>query len=152
MKSSPEALRILLDTSFLLPTLGIDVGQEVSRTLAWLAEAEAEVYYSRFSLLESLWVASRIIRDQAFDPQLFNLGLRSVIEGSRYRKVDEDSEVFSEALRLYQLGHEDMIDNILYASSLRLDLRLLTLDSSLREFILNKGLKETVLFPSDTKL
>jgi hypothetical protein len=30
--------------------------------------------------------------------------------------VEEDSEIFEEAFRLYRLGHKDMIDNILYGS------------------------------------
>ena len=45
------------------------------------------------------------------------------------------------------LGHKDMIDNILYATSSSLNLKLLTLDTELKEFIHVKGLKDTVISP-----
>lgn len=41
-----------------------------------------------------------------------------------------------------------MIDNILYASSTQLNLKLLTLDTELKEFIHEKRLKDTLIFPS----
>jgi len=110
-----------------------------------LAEAEAEIHYSRFSILESLWVAARItggILDEAF-----NTGLRSILEGGRYMKVEEDSKVFSEALRLYTQGHRDMIDNILYTASVNFDLKLFTVDKELKEFIRKNGLKDTLITP-----
>lgn len=140
-------MRVLLDTSFLLPTLGIDTGGEASKGLKKLAEAEAQISYSTFSILESLWTLARTIQKGTFDLETFRLGLRSIMESGRYDRVAEDSEVFSEALKIYRLGHRDMIDNILYASSLRLDLRLLTLDGSLKEFIETHGLTNTLVFP-----
>ncbi|MEM2991559.1 MAG: PIN domain nuclease, partial [Halobacteria archaeon] len=62
--------------------------------------------------------------------------------------VDEDSEVFDEAMRLHMLGHRDIIDNIIYASSIRLNLKLLTLDAELGEFIRKRGLKDTLIAPN----
>ena len=55
MKSKQAPLRVLLDTSFILPSLGIDVGEEVFKGLKRLTEIKAEIYYSHFSILESLW-------------------------------------------------------------------------------------------------
>ena len=69
------------------------------------------------------------------------------MESGRYDRVAEDSEVFSEAVKIYRLGHRDMIDNILYASSVRLDLRLVTLDEALKQFILAHGLTNALVFP-----
>ncbi|MFQ6075021.1 MAG: PIN domain-containing protein [Candidatus Bathyarchaeia archaeon] len=147
MKNRRDTLRVLLDTSFILPTLGIDVGEEVSNGLKRLADVEAEIYYSRFSLLESLWVAARLAKSATLDSESFSLGLRSVIEEGRYKRVDEDSGTFSNALRLYMMGHKDMIDNILYTNSTHLELRLLTPDKELKEFIRNRGLKDTLISP-----
>ena len=147
MKSRQAAQRVLLDTSFILPSLGIDVGEEVSKGLKGLADIKAEVYYSRFNVLESLWVAARLSTSAAFDREIFSTGLRSIIEGGRYGKVEEDSETFNDALRLYMLGHKDMVDNILYASSTRLNLKLLTLDNELKGFIRQRGLKDTLISP-----
>ncbi len=90
---------------------------------------------------------ARTIQEETFDLETFRRGLRSIMESGRYHKVTEDSEVFSEALKVYEMGHRDMIDNILYASSLRLDLRLLTLDMKLKEFIQAHRLTNTLIFP-----
>jgi len=69
------------------------------------------------------------------------------METGKYHRVSEDSEVFNEALKVYRMGHRDMIDNILYASSLKLDLKLLTLDEKLKEFLEAHGLHNTLVFP-----
>lgn len=149
MNNSAEPLRVLIDTTFLLPTLGIDVGKQADRALKKLAEIDAEIRYSRFSILESLWIAARNVGNSGLDIDRFSHGLRSVMESGRYEKLDESSEVFSRAVRLYQLGHGDMIDNILYADSVHFALRFLTMDHNLRDFIEEKDLERTLLLVDD---
>jgi len=146
LKSSKPQPKILLDTSFVLPTLGISVAGVTPEAIKVLAETEIEIYYSRFSVLESLWVATRI-SNAIFDTERFQLGLRSIVEGGRYTTVEEDSEIFKEAFRLYRLGHKDMIDNVLYASAVQLSLLLLTLDDELKRFVSEKKLKYVLLSP-----
>lgn len=149
MNNSTEPLRVLVDTTFLLPTLGIDVGKRANRALEKLAEINARIYYSRFSVLESLWIAARYDENPTFDIDRFSHGLRSVMEGGRYMMLDEVSEIFSEAAKLYKLGHLDMIDNILYASSIYFGLRFLTMDRELGDFAADKGLEMTFLLVND---
>ena len=144
MKSSTETSKVLFDTSYILPTLGISVGKTIEEHINTLTQIGIEVYYSRLSILESLWVAARTIKDGTFDPERFKLGLRSIIDGDRYKRVEEDTQIFTEALNLYRLGHKDMIDNILYASATRLNLRLLTSDRELEKFVLEKRLKNVL--------
>lgn len=148
MRSRQVTLKVLLDTTFILPSLGIDVGEEVSKGLEKLAKIEVDVYCSRFSVLEALWVAAKLSGNGNFNPESFRLGLRSILESGRYMKVEEDSEIFNKALELYMLGHKDMMDNILYASSTYLNFKLLTLDTELKEFIRNKGMNDTLIFPN----
>jgi len=147
LKNRKNILKILLDTTFILPTLGINVGKEIENGIRKLEKIEAELYYSRFSILESLWIAVRLTKDQSFDTERFNQGLRSIIEGGRYIRVEEDYRIFRDALKLYTLGHSDMIDNILYATSVNYDLKLLTVDKELKEFIQTKKLKNTLISP-----
>jgi len=149
LKSSGAAPRILLDTPFLLPTLGISVSGAIQEGIEIFAETESEIYHSRFSILESLWVAARTVDDRAFDDEGFGPGLRSIVEGGRYRQVEEDSEIFREAFRLFRRGHKDMIDNILYATAARLGLALLTVDDELRKFVLAKRLKDVFISVKD---
>jgi len=141
-------LKVLLDTTFILPSLGIDVGEDVSKSLKKLAQIKADIYCSRFSILETLWVGARLSKTTNFNPESFKMGLRSILESGRYMKVEENSEIFNEALRLYMTGNKDMIDNILYASSTHLNLKLLTLDAELKQFINEKGLNDTLMYPN----
>ncbi len=146
MKSRGGTLRIPLDTALILLTLEIDVGEEVVK--GFKKFEGAEIYYSKFSVLESLWVAARITKGRSFDVERFGQGLRSVMESGRYEMIEEGYQVFKDALKLYALGHKDMIDNILYAASVNLDLKFLTIDSELMKFVRDKGLKEIFVTPS----
>lgn len=152
MRSRVSTPRVLLDTSFILPTLGIDVGEEILEGLRRLVEVKAEIYYSPFSILESLWVAARLCKKPTFDAERFKLGLKSILESGRYMKTLEKTEVFSEALRLRMLGHIDMIDNILYASSVTFNLKLLSLDTELKRFIYDRELEDTLVSPTEISL
>jgi len=151
LKNKRNTLKILLDTIFILPTLGIDTGSEVEEALRNLGESKAKLYYSQFSILESLWIEAKISKSQSFDIERFNQGLRSIIKSSRYIKVKESCKIFEEALKLYMQGHKDIIDNILYAASVNLNLKLLTLDAELKDFILSQRLKNIFIFPSQLK-
>ncbi|MBP1357269.1 MAG: toxin VapC, partial [Sulfolobus sp.] len=51
-------MRILIDTPFLLPILGIEVKPELNRIIEKFPNHE--IYYSEFSLLEVLWILKRI--------------------------------------------------------------------------------------------
>jgi hypothetical protein len=57
-------LKVLLDTSFLLPAFGVDAGEEVLNCLELIATRRDRVlvYYSPFSLLESVMVLLREAR------------------------------------------------------------------------------------------
>ena len=142
-------MKVLLDTSFLLPTLGIDVGDKVIKTLEKLEGTHSEIYYSQFSILESIWVTAKLTGKMETPPEAVRTGLRSIIESGVYKQVKEDSEVFIEALQLYLKGHRDLIDNILYANSLHHNMKLLTLDTELKNFIENKKLKNTIITTDD---
>jgi len=141
-------LKVLVDTSFILPSLGIDVGEKVSRTLEKLEKTRSEIYYSQFSILESLWVTIKLT-EKMETPEAVKTGFRSVIEGGVYKQVKEDSEIFIEALQLYRKGHRDLIDNILYLNSLHHNMKLLTLDNELKSFVEDKKLKNTIITPDD---
>jgi len=149
LKSRRGTLKVLLDTSFILPTLGIDTSKEILKGLKKLAEIKADVRYSSFSILESLWITAKLSRVVDFDIERFRHGLRSVIESRKYAKIEENSEIFHDVLGLRMLGHKDMIDNILYASSTHLSLKLLTLDVELKRFIGNKRLTDPLIFPDE---
>lgn len=148
MKNKQPTLKVLLDTSFILPTLGIDTGKQTLKALRKLDETNAKIYYSKFTILESLWTAVTLERSQKLDEETFKTGLKSIMKSGRYTKIEETPEVFDNALKIHKSGHKDMIDNVLYTSSLHLNLKLLTLDKQLKTFIREKGLKDTLIIPS----
>jgi len=96
-------------------------------------------------------VVARLSRSPGFDAERFEAGLRSVLGSGRYRQARESTETFIEALKLHTLGHRDMVDNVLYASSVILNLRLLTLDAELKDFIRDKRLPDTLISPGEIR-
>ncbi len=151
MQSRGSATGVLLDTSFLLPSMGIDTGPSVRNALAVLDSDGYEIWVSRFCLLEVTWVACRLMREGRFDAGAFRVGFDSVVKAGRYLLVDDVVEAYPEALRLWSLGHTDMIDNLLYANSAHLGLRFLTADSSLRRFLVKNDLLDTTILPNELK-
>ncbi|HDJ89687.1 MAG TPA: hypothetical protein ENG40_03235, partial [Thermoprotei archaeon] len=87
MKNKRNILKILLDTSFLLPTLGIDTGRNVVETLEKIGNINAEIYFSIFSILEGIWIAIRFIRKSKFDEESFRNGLKAIMRHGRYIKI-----------------------------------------------------------------
>jgi PIN domain nuclease of toxin-antitoxin system len=57
-------------------------------------------------------------------------GIKSITE--TYKQVFPQPEAYVEAYKLYHEGHKDYIDNLIYATSQKLKIPLLTMD---REFI-----------------
>lgn len=149
MRSSKGISGVLLDTSFLLPTLGIEVEGDVAGSLLGLRSSGRAIHYSRFSILEALWVVARLSRGRRLDEGRIEEGLRSVIDSGVYRPVEESAEVYADALSLHRMGHVDMIDNLLYASAKANGLRLLSLDEELRAFVERSGLEPIVMGPGE---
>nr|MDO8097667.1 hypothetical protein [Candidatus Njordarchaeota archaeon] len=111
------------------------------------SDANAEFFYSHFSIIESMWAIARLKRSGSFKDEVFKFGLKSIVDSGRYVRVEETSDVFIMAFELYGLGHNDMVDNILYADSVKMDLRLLTVDDELGTFVKRKGLDNTLIYP-----
>jgi predicted nucleic acid-binding protein len=129
-------MRVLVDTSLLLPTLGIEV-ERAEKILEKLSNYE--VYYSDFSILECLWVASSLERKGEFVQEIFDVGLESIFEG--YAKAGDNAEVFIKAFELYKMGHNDLIDCILYSTALHNNMKFASLDKELKKFVRDNGLK-----------
>ncbi|RLE67307.1 MAG: hypothetical protein DRJ47_00345 [Thermoprotei archaeon] len=146
-------LAILLDTSFLLPSFGVNVGERVERCLKLLAEHRGEVwvYYSRYSVLEAVLILLREVKrgqlrlKEAYE--MVEAGVAAVVYG--LKAVDESPSAFREALRLYGLGHRDIFDDILYATATTSEMYFLTLDRELIDFIRKKGLASITLTPEN---
>ena len=131
-----EELKLLLDTTYLLPVVGISV-ENVDRVLKVLrtlySQQRVALFYSPFSLLEIVGKLSKM----SFDRKIVSLGLRSIREF--FRPVQPTVMGYIKALDLRSRGFRDLIDLLLYATALSRGLTLLTRDESLVEFIESVG-------------
>ena len=129
---SSEKLRILLDSTYLLPIIGIDIENtnEVLFSLKKLRDEEkAEYYYTQFSLLEILGKLTRI----RYDRERVAAGLTSIME--EFKPIYPTVEGYLKALALRTRGYRDLIDLLLYTTSLTTNTLFLTRDYNLVEFL-----------------
>jgi len=129
-------MKILLDTSLLLLTLGVEV-EKASMLLEKLRDHD--LYYSDFSILECLWVINSLKKEGKFDRDVFETGMRSIFEC--YIRAEINAKVVLKAFEIYGMGHRDIIDCILYSTALHCNMKFASLDNELKKFVRNNNLK-----------
>jgi len=119
------------------------------QVLSKLVHEKYELFYSDWSLLESSWVAIRQIKQGNYQEPIYRRGLLSITRTQVFDSVVMSPDDYLTALRFFQQGHTDMIDNLLYASALRNQYQFLTIDNELLQFIINNRIENVVLTPKD---
>jgi len=144
-KSSPN-IKILLDTSFLLPILGFETSHEVMSAFQKLYAHT--LYYNDISILEALWKIVKVIKSEESEIKRILEGIIAVRNTMEYASISE--KAIENSINMYKLGHRDMIDNLLYSIALSEGLRLLTVDKELINFIEKHGFpKQYILTPEE---
>ena len=146
MSSSTE-LRILLDSTYILPIVGIEV-EGIEEALVALKklrrEKRARFYYTEFNILEIL---GKIVKLE-YDLNVVATGLSSIRE--EFELAYPTVEGYIKALDLRRKGHRDLIDLLLYTTSLTCNLLFLTRDKTLINFLESIGEKtENILNEKD---
>jgi len=137
--------RVLLDTSFLLPILGFETSKEIMNVFEKLMDYT--LFYNEISILEALW---KIVKIKLRDDEI-----KRVLEGinSIRRTMDNiplDDDTVGNAINMYKLGHRDIVDNLLYSAAVSRDLKFLTVDRELIEFINRHRLpNKYIILPKD---
>ncbi len=132
-------MKILLDTSFLLPTIGINVTHPlIPQVLKKLASQSSawRISYTEINLVELAWIylKTKESTDRHANAQKFyQLGLESI--SKRYSKLDIPVEAYLRATKLKEMGHSDLIDCLLYEIAEINRVQLITLDIPLIKFI-----------------
>ena len=129
-------LRLLLDTTYLLPTLGVEVEgleQVLEALYALRRKGLVELYYSGFSLLEACAKAAKL----GVPEHVLEAGVTAIVSG--YRHASPTVEAWLLAVRLRRDGLSDFIDAVLYATAASTGLRLLTRDARLVRFLSERG-------------
>ena len=129
-------MKILLDTTYILPILGLEV-KETKHVLSLLSKLYhrglIEIYYSSLSLLEAIAKISR----RSYDEELVRIGLLSIEES--FKRIEPGPEDYLLALRLRSKGFRDLVDLLLYSIARNNGLLFLTRDKSLATFLRETG-------------
>jgi len=128
--------RILLDTTYLLPVVGVSV-DFVERPLSIIEKLyrskAVEIFYTPFNILEIIGKLSRL----DYDRERVVIGLKAI--KSRFKMIAPTTRGYIEVLELRRKGFRDLIDLLLYTTSKTRRLLLLTRDAALVEFLEKVG-------------
>ena len=126
---------LLLDTTYLLPVLGIDVGLAKFGTKFPKILDGYDIRYNPVSLLEAKWIGLRIGRRSDRDKFLarYRSGLGAIMTDKRMmqtRLTDDTVELIADRL-LIDNRLDDYFDRMIYATAAAEDSHLLTEDKAL---------------------
>ena len=131
MKSSRK-LKLLLDSTYLLPIVGVEV-EGIEEALIFLKrlrdEEKAEYYYTPFNLFEIIGKLSRL----NYDVNRVTIGLTAIEE--EFKLIQPTRQAYLKALTLRAKGYRDLIDLLLYTTSQTSDIIFLTRDYTLIKFL-----------------
>lgn len=131
---------VLLDSTFILPTLGIEVQEITEKDIRRLqSSGKFKIHCCYVSMIEVLGKVARALTKKKQGAEMVSEGLRSLFESGVYKWVNPDTDAYSIALDMKIKGHQDMIDNLLYSTALSLNLYFLSLDDDLKHFLAKKG-------------
>jgi len=128
--------KILLDSTYILPILGIEV-EDIEEVLTILRELSRNgktiFYYTEFNIIEILGKMSK----EDYDPNIVSKGLSIIQE--EFKLTNPTTEGYIKALELKKKGFNDLIDLLLYTTSTTRNLAFLTRDDKLINFLKQQG-------------
>ncbi len=134
-----------MDTTFLLPALGIEVERNAMEAIRFFRGLE--VYYLEAGLLEAMWKTLKLVPRERLGR--VRIGVKAV--RGTYRLLTPRAEALVEAAVIYHLGHRDYIDALHYAAARAENMALLTIDRSFIEFLKQHGYDvEGVVYTPET--
>ncbi len=146
-KSILERLRILIDTSFLLPALGFDIEEEGMEIIPFFRKLK--IYYLGEALLEAMWKVLKIVDRGRLER--VRIGLEAIRR--TYQVIEPPPEAYIKAIKIYGEGHKDYIDALHYETARATGALFLTIDYKFIEFLENHNypVKEVVITPRELK-
>ena len=120
---------ILVDTTFLLPALGIEVEKEAMNAIPLFRKLR--VHYLEAAVLEAMWKALRIVDRSRLGR--VELGLEAI--RNTYEALAPPPEAYVKAVEIYDKGHRDYIDALHYETARLTGIPWLTIDHAFLEFL-----------------
>lgn len=139
-------VKALLDSTYILPSFGVEVGGLSVEYVARLREAGVKGKV-KFHCLSVVWVEviGKICREKERLREdvdnLIDIAVKSLLESGFYKWLTPTSDAVKLACKLRMLGHRDNIDNLLYATSTENNMLLLTMDEDFKKFLLKNNFK-----------
>jgi len=133
-------LNVLLDSTYILPTFGIEVEGLTDEDIKNLREicimGKVKFYCSPVIWIEVLGKLYReSIRKGINIENIINKATKSLLESNFYTWIQPSPQAIELAFKLRSLGHKDNIDNLLYAISITNNMIFLTMDTELKNFL-----------------
>jgi hypothetical protein len=140
---------VLLDTSFLLPTLGLEIKEVTKSDLESLRAVSRKVKLrcSYISFVEILGLIGK--RSSDIDSIAVSEGMRSLLGSGLYEWTNPSLGAMQLALELRTKGHKDNIDNILYATAADSKMLFLSLDDEFKSFLSRNGYDADLMVKMD---
>ena len=131
--------KVVLDTSFLLPYVGLRV-KEIPDNVVELLK-EVELYYPYAMISELIGVIFKVARKMGLRsiPELALRGFNSIVYGGVINLIYPVDRDLSIAYELIRSGLSDVFDAILYATSKRTGIKAVTTDKTLVDFLRARG-------------
>lgn len=128
-RSTSRKPRVLVDTTFLLPALGVEVEEEALKAIKLFRKLE--IYYIEIGIIEAMWKILKVMSPEHLD--IIRVGLDSIRK--TYNRLDIPVEAYLEAYRIYSEGHRDYIDALYYSTAKTSKIPWLTIDEEFIKFL-----------------
>ncbi|RLF05016.1 MAG: hypothetical protein DRJ60_06255 [Thermoprotei archaeon] len=137
-------MKILLDTTYLLPTFGIEVkgltSEDILKLRSLVVDGNIKLYCSSIIWPELLGKVFREINRQKRAENLdIKMAIRALFNPKFYKWIKPGRRSIELAYNLRRLGHPDMIDNILYALSITRKMIFLSMDLDFKDFLVKRN-------------
>ncbi|MCS7364555.1 MAG: PIN domain-containing protein [archaeon GB-1867-035] len=137
-------LKVLLDSTYILPSFGIEVEGLTDNHIAKLREAKIkgkiEFYCSPVIWIEVLGKIWRESKHRKIEvEEIVERAVEALIKSEFYNWIKPSAEAIKLAFKLRKKGHKDNIDNILYATAATNKMIFLTMDEDLKNFLIKNN-------------
>jgi len=139
-------VKILVDTTYLLPVFGIEVNGLTDEDLLKIRElvlkAKIKLYCLSIiwiELIDKIYKASLKHRVRLSNSELM-YRIRSLFNPKYYKWINSRPKSILIAYKLRAIGHKDLIDNLLYATSITRKMYLMAMDREFKEFLRSRKL------------
>ena len=129
----------LLDTSYLLPLVGIEVEEISSEDYNKILQQK--LYYPLSMIAELIGVIAKEVKKAELDelPEDAIDSFNSIVFGRGINIVLPEGSDVEIACKLIKSGWNDIFDALLYATGKRMDMKILSLDKEFKKFLREHG-------------